>query len=213
MKESARQAIGALIAAMAVICAASVFADVPSPESEFAAGQVSIYSSSKHPKAKGLALRIEYPASWQAKEGRHPNVVQNLVSEGGRGLEMCVITIRASPPGEPVTPAEIDEMLSPAGLRATAPQGAIIRSAQRTKINSLPAGMIRWASSAENAGVTIQQETLQVTVLCPRHVASLTFSIGRRDEGGAISALSEFTRFEKLFQLMANSVVIENQWR
>lgn len=214
MNSSARLAIGALFVAMAISPGGLAWAALAAPESVFATGQISVFSSREHPKAKGVALRIEYPASWRGIEGRHPNVVQNLVSDGGRGLEMCVITIKSIPPGEPVTTAEIDELLSPSGLRATVPQGAAFRSGKRTKINALPASMVRWAGSFENAGVTMRQETLHVSVVCPRHVISLTFSVGRNAAGhDEAEVLAVFARFEKLFQLMANSVVVEDQWR
>lgn len=214
MSRLARSLTAVLLLTLARSSAAAVPAGVPTPESEIAAGHIKIFSSGEHAKAKGVALRIEYPESWKALEGRHPNVVTNLVSEGGRGLEMCVIAIKAIPPGEPVTPAEIDELLGPAGLRATVPPGAVFRSGRRTKINALPASMVRWGGSFENAGVSMRQETLHVSAICPRHVISLTFSVGRNAAGhDEAEVLAVFARFEKLFLLMANSVVVENQWR
>lgn len=46
-----------------------------------------------NPKAKGLDIQMDFPATWQFSEGKRPNVVINAFSEGGRDSLGCVTTI------------------------------------------------------------------------------------------------------------------------
>lgn len=122
-----------------------------------------VYSSAGHPNAKGMDFRIEFPATWLAKEGRNPNVVQNLVSDRGRGLEMCVLLVRALPATASAT--EINDAFSPEGLRAMEPAGGRFISGIRTKLNGLPAAAVRISAEVENAGTKLRQELIQYVVI------------------------------------------------
>lgn len=170
-----------------------------------------VYSSAGHPNAKGIDFRIEYPATWLAREGRNPNIVQNLVSDGGRGLEMCVLLVRALP--AIASAAEINEAFSPEGLRAMKPPDGRFISGGRTKLNGLPAGTVRISAEVENAGTKIRQEVIQYIVIWKDRVITLQFSVGDRADTPQEVILDRFSKSEPQFREIANSFVLSNQWR
>jgi len=67
-----------------------------SAQTKFTGGELSqTLDTTDHPKAKGVGVRIDFPASWSIEEARRPNTVAIAVSQGGRGLENCVVTIHS----------------------------------------------------------------------------------------------------------------------
>ncbi len=61
------------------------------PFAEFADGYLSRFDSDNHPKSKGLNLSLEYPKSWIAQEGKHPNILTTLKSYDGSCYTMILV--------------------------------------------------------------------------------------------------------------------------
>ena len=56
------------------------------PVEEFFVGFKQNYSSKEHPKAKGVHFAFEVPKSWNGKEGKRPNTLEQWTSQNGWGL-------------------------------------------------------------------------------------------------------------------------------
>jgi len=59
------------------------------PAKEFLDDFKSIFHSDNHPKSKGLNLSIEYPKSWTGREGKRPNIL-TLIQNSDKN---CIITL------------------------------------------------------------------------------------------------------------------------
>lgn len=81
-----------------------------SPEKEFLAGYKKRFTTDGSGKSKGIAFHIDYPKSWQAKDGYRPNVIQNLRSKKGHGPAMVLFMIRLAPDGEDFSKLDVDEL-------------------------------------------------------------------------------------------------------
>lgn len=59
---------------------------IANPVAEMSQGFKRTFRTENHSKAKGIDFQIEYPMSWTAKEGVRPNIIQNIKSDNGFGM-------------------------------------------------------------------------------------------------------------------------------
>lgn len=79
-----------------IVLSLSILATASGAQTRFPNGDSSqTLDTSGHPKAKGVEMKIDFPASWSLEEARRPNTVAIAVSERGRGLENCVVTVHS----------------------------------------------------------------------------------------------------------------------
>ncbi|MFO7970459.1 MAG: hypothetical protein R6U40_01770 [Desulfobacterales bacterium] len=74
----------------------------------FRNNQVVLYNTKMHPKAKGIHLKLPYPRSWIAEEGRHPNVVKKFKTHDGNHMISTLILIKNSPIKKNFSSAQIN---------------------------------------------------------------------------------------------------------
>ncbi len=189
-----------------------VFGQAGDPAVEFLTEPRKTFESAGHAKAKGVRLQIEYPQSWSAAEGRHPNVVQNLVSADR--FSMCIITVRTWGDLGTLTAADIEEFLTmPGWPQLLFPPPIVVTDAERVTVDTLPASVVRATIETENVGNRIRQETLNYSLLTPEHYILFQFSVGDSADRRAAALQERFSRFERLFHQMAATIVIANTWR
>lgn len=204
-----------LFSLLTLICAASCFGQTD-PVEEFVRGAKFKFNSKEHPKAKGIELSIEYPQSWRALEGERPNIVQKFVSESGRGLEMAIITIKALPLPPGVTPStqDLDEIFSPDSLREMLPSGTNLIESKKTKIDNQTAGYYVYLLPMERANLKLLMSVQSYVFYYDGNLVFIAFQVGDIDsEKAAYTLRVKAQRFAALFQLMANSVIIHNQYQ
>ena len=142
---------------------------------EFLDGNRTTFNTQNHPKAKGVHFTIAYPNSWVAKEGEQPNIVQNFVSEGGRGLEMAMIVTKtlALPVGTTISEADLKECFTPTEMKDMLPEGAKFINAKQTKIEGLPAGILEYSMRGEREGITV--DTQIISYIFIQHMSIIAY--------------------------------------
>jgi len=178
---------------------------------EFLDGNHTTFSTQNHPKAKGVHLKIDYPNSWVAQEGEHPNIVQKFVSEGGRGLEIITLGISLLPEDIAFTEDNLKELITPTEMKGMLPEGAKFIDAKPTKIEGLPAGILEYSMRAERAGMIIDTQNISYIFIYKTTIVQL---------GCMVSVVSpseedlshRMITFKPLFTQIANSIVIPDKW-
>lgn len=184
------------------------------PEREFLAGYKYSFSSAESTKTKGVHFTIEAPRTWAAKEGKRPNIVQKFVSENGRGPGFLVIQVKDLPlaPGEKVTARDVEEMLNPKGIRDFLPDGATYINSGRITLENLPGLWVRFKAGMSRVRNVVEMETIIYVVFYEKKMIQIqghvvtAFNTKQVESGG-------FGKYEKLFDLMANSFVIHNMYK
>lgn len=190
-----------------------VNAQIISPTAkEFVDGKVAKFSTKGHPKSKGTSFTIKYPSSWLAKEGERPNVVQNFVSDNGKGFEMVMIITKAIPPNEPFTQADVQEMLSLEGLKQLIPKGGKFLNAKSTKIENDPAGIVEYSMRYERAGLEIETQSLTFMFFQKRTLVSVQFQVASSPASSGDLA-KRYTALRPLLVMMMNSIVFNDKWK
>ena len=184
------------------------------PEREFLDGYKYKYSTNGIGKAKGVAFSIESPKTWVAKEGNRPNIVQKFVSENGRGLELLLILIKEVllQPGEKITEKDVSEILNPKDIQDFIPDGGIYLDSGKLTLENLPGFWVHFKVDMARVRNTVGMETIMYTIFYKNkmiqiHGQVVTSINGEQAERGG------FKKYEKLFNLMANSFVMYNVYK
>ncbi|MDD4107057.1 MAG: hypothetical protein PHX84_03925 [Candidatus Shapirobacteria bacterium] len=185
------------------------------PEQEFLDGYRSKYSTNGVGKAKGVAFTIETPKTWIGEGGDRPNVVRKFVSENGRGLEALVILIKDIPSfsvGEKITKEDVLEMLNPIDLKDFLPKGSAYIKSGKLTIENLPGFWVQFNLSREILKSTVGMETIAYVIFYKNKVitiqGSVTTSVNEKTIGR-----EGFKKYAKLFDLMANSLVLPSIYK
>jgi len=184
------------------------------PEREFIDGYKYKYVNNGIGKSKGVAFSIESPKTWAAKDGNRPNIVQKFVSENGRGLKLLLILINEMPlqPGEKVTEKEVAEILNPKDIKKFLPEGASYIKSGKLTLENLPGFWVHFKMEMSRVRNTVDMETIMYMIFYKNKMIQIqgqvTTSVnGKEIVGGGLN------KYEKLFDLMANSFVITNMYK
>ena len=181
------------------------------PESMFDDGFIKEFRTRGHPKAKGVDLSIEYPASWRAEEGRRPNVVKKFTSMNGEGLVTAMILIREFPDDLPSRAAESVPEEAIWTLDADEVFGSVIPGAEvietgKVRLARQPAIWGSYSATVDRMGLEIDLHGLIFMVARHDHIVQVTYTAGEKSESEFTHAQTLFEHYGALFQRMTNSV-------
>lgn len=184
------------------------------PELEFADGYKYKYSTNGAGKAKGVAFSIESPKTWIAKEGDRPNIVQKFVSENGRGAELLLVLIKEVPlqPGGKITEKDMSEILNPSHIQDFIPDGGVHLNSGKLTLESLPGFWVHFKMDMARLRNTVSMEGITYTIFYKNKMIQIQGQVvtsinGEPAERGGLS------KYERLFDLMANSFVISSMYK
>ncbi len=183
------------------------------PGEELIRGHKRTFSTKNHPKSKGVNFHIEYPISWKAKEGVRPNVISMFKSENGRGFESCLLMVKELPisEAEKLSETEIREVFSQNSMKQMVPANARFVSSVPIKIDGLPGAAIIFDLEAQQLDIVIKTRNLHFAILYKNKIIFVQCTVaGSQDEANNLPA--RFKRFEPLFRLIANSLVVQSRW-
>ena len=179
------------------------------PATEFTDGYKQHYEDGGTGKAKGVAFSLEVPLSWKKMEGKRPNVVAKFVSENGRGLEVFLVLIKAVPlePDESITSTDVAEILNPKDLADILPEGAKYLSSGSLTLETLPGYWVRFDTNATRGRHSINMNTIMYTIFYRNRMIQMQGQAAAPSKDGN-DLNDRFNGFEKLFDLIANSLVL-----
>lgn len=203
-----------LLCILALLYCGSVIAAIPDTQ-EVLTGKHYKFSTAGHPKSKGINMLVSYPASWKAMESDRPNIVQKFVSKGGRGLEMAMIITKKLPlPKGAIIPEEqlksyftIDE------LKKGVPPGYKYISASTTTIDNIPGGVLEYSMKQDRAGRTVAGQFITYTFIYGTTLVQFQGAVGANGSTSEGLLNSQMSEFKELFFIMANSIVLLDQYK
>lgn len=181
------------------------------PEREFLDGYKYKYSTNGAGKAKGVEFSIESPKTWIAKEGNRPNIVQKFVSENGRGLKLLLILIKEVPlqPGEKISEKDVLEILNPKDIQDFIPAGAVYLNSGKLTLENLPGFWLHLKSKLSRVRNTFDVETIIYTIFYKNKMIQIQGQVTTAVNGDPAEP-GGLKKYEKLFDQIANSLVINN---
>lgn len=181
------------------------------PGLEFIDGYKQKYLSDGLGKAKGVAFSIEHPITWIAKEAERPNIVQKFVSENGQGPANFLILIKELllESGEKITEEDISEILEPKYIQSFIPNGGSYLNSGRLTLEGLPGFWMHYKLESSRVRSTVGMEVLAYTIYYNNKLIQIQGQLITSFNGESTVHV-EFEKYEKLFDLMANSFIILN---
>lgn len=182
------------------------------PEEELKAGCIKIFKTKGHVKAKNTDWQISIPISWQSKESNSPNIVQMFCSDFGDGSEQIFLMVKNLdfPKGFKTTKKDQQELFTELSMKAMVPKGMKCLSCKKIRIYSNPGGMLELETTVDNIGVQVKSKMLQFMFSRNNKLYTLHCSVA------SIENEDLKIRFEKylpLFKLVANSLVVNDQFK
>lgn len=169
------------------------------------------FSTKRHPKAKGLDVRVQYPVSWRAEEGFRPNVVQKFVGPAIGDIEpMLTIIVKNIPLWGRIClwfyPRS--SLINPRNLM---PDGATFLDGLETKIDGISGYYTRLYYEVNYAGERKAMFMVQYYLIYKGKMVFIQGSLtGLAEEKLLVE--EAFKAYQPLFKLIGNSIIIHNQW-
>ena len=184
------------------------------PEEEFFMDFKNIYRTKGHPKAEGLDVQIEFPKSWKKREGKRPHVVQFFRNQYGHGAVMMSLIIRALPHeiAKELTDEDIKLLFANKNeVEAMAPKGAKVLNSKSVILDNQNGAMIVFETTLQRIDLKHKMLTHQYMTMYDKKYIIL--SMAARDTSGDSEGLNKiYEKHKKLFWLIANSLIIQNQY-
>ncbi|MCX7007020.1 MAG: hypothetical protein NTY53_07190 [Kiritimatiellaeota bacterium] len=178
--------------------------------SAYRSGQKEKYDTGGHLKAKGIRLTIEYPKSWQAQEGSHPNIVQKFIGKTDGGLPIqCLLQIKDLPVWARLVNGDIFTQESLKGI-AKENSAEYVRGGT-TKIEQETAGWLIYKLDYERTGQRASIYNLQYMIIYKGKFISVNFNILFPLDALGKQAL--FDSYLPLFQAIANTLILPDKWK
>lgn len=203
------------------------------PVSEFTYGFKNVYLTKDNIKSKGLDLKIEYVKSWSKREGNRPNVIQFFRSDNGRGPAYALIMVRdiveeAQAQSE-LSPQEIKAFMTFEGSKALAlkafSKNSLIEMAnemgltnirdintKRIVIDNWPGALLEFTGDKQRLDTTITIYNRTYVAIYKNYMIYLQCFVAKSPNDTKDDLKDKILQFNPLFRLMANSLIIQNQY-
>ncbi|MDD3603648.1 MAG: hypothetical protein PHD86_00480 [Kiritimatiellae bacterium] len=182
------------------------------PTLEYSDGYVQAFQTQGLLKALGLNIQVEYPKSWKGVDGKRPHVVQVFTSENGMGMESIVLLVKdVFELGDTLTRKELNALFSAQSLKKLIPSDAEVISTHRCLLDRQQGGLIVYKHTAQRLDLMIKRICMDYVTIYDGKMITIQCSVGGVDVDNA-SLTEQFGRYRTLFQLVANSFVIQNQY-
>jgi hypothetical protein len=182
------------------------------PEEELSAGSYKVFNTKGHPKSKNTDWQIKFPKSWCEKEGIRPNIIKVLTSDYGSGLESVTLMVKdlKLPKGTKISQNEILAQFSENGLKQGVPNGARFISGKRITLDNYVGGMLVVEQKMERVDITVKMRIIQFSFYRDGKIYMLQCGImGKENENLDM----RYGKFLPLYKLMANSIVVNDQFK
>lgn len=190
---------------------------ISQPEQEFVAQYTVRFVTNNPPQAKELKLHITVPKSWASETPERAFILRRFVSQYGSGREIMMLGIKDVPKEVGVLKSKSDSekfvagLLSEGAMRDALPDGATLKGWGSIKIESWPGFFRRYSAKQERLDLALFSEAVEYTVCVKGKLVTVSCQVGDR-VSEAEQVKKRFDRYERLFKLIANSLVVDSLW-
>jgi len=175
-------------------------------------GEVSVYNSKGHTKAKGLEFSINYLTSWDKQEGNRPHIVQKFTKEIGTMRIEYLVSIGLNE-GEKLTDREILETYNNPN-ELIPKEATLISSNPSLKIDGEPACLLEYkitrTAQQTAAEMPIEVYSYLYLIVYNNYTITIVFSVAGIPNGSKVKEI--YNDYKPFFRLIANSFIINSKW-
>ena len=183
------------------------------PEREINSGWRQTFRTKGHPKAKGVDFSVSFPASWSAREGDRPNIIQFFQSEAGNGNVFGGLIVQNLPSlgGYILTRRDLEEFFSEE-LDEMIPEGASLIESKQIVLEKLPAGLMIYDMTEKRLDAEIDMRVTQFVTIYNTSMIFIQLMISDIETSGP-SLIDLQKKYYPLFMAIANTLVINEKYK
>ena len=183
------------------------------PEKEFLSGFIKTFKTKDHIKSKNTDWNINLPKSWLSLEADRPNIIQKFISDMGNGNESVMLTVKDLdfPKNYKLTKEDYDEIFNENTLKEMIPEGGKFKSFKNMTFDGIKGAMLESEQSIQRLDLLIKTKNIQYVFIFKNKLYSISCTVATTNENDNLEKISQ--KFKPLFTLIANSIVINEQYK
>jgi hypothetical protein len=182
------------------------------PELEFNNGFKYRFESSLNEKSKNVDFQLDIPHSWLSKEANRPNIVQKFISQNGRGSSAIMVSVFSLPSDHNVTEEDIKELAASEEMKDMLPKNSQLINGSFIKIDNLPGVCQEFKLLQTQIDKELLMHAINYNIYYKNKMISIQCSVVSSKNEEIITD-SIFNKYRKLFNLVAGSLVVRDQWK
>jgi hypothetical protein len=189
------------------------FQYIDSPNSEFSSGFTNIFKTKGHSKSKNTDWQIRVPKSWKAKEADRPNIIQSFIDDFGDGLNNIMLMVKDInvPKGTKFSNQEKNDFFTKKGIKIMVPQGAKFITFSKMTLDSNIGGMLEIEQTVSRLDFKMKMRIVQFMFIRGCKIYTLTGTVSSANMEDDLGPKME--KYLPLFKLVANSIVVNDQYK
>lgn len=183
------------------------------PEEELIKGFYTVFKTKGHPKSKNTNWQFKVPKSWKAEEADRPNIIQKFRSSYGSGNASIMIIVKDLdiPKNTIFTKKDIDNYFTEDNAKDWVPEGGKFISFKKMMFDNQIGAMVEIEMISENLDYKLKNRVAMFMFIYNNKMYSLQ---GLVNEGSIDKDLTGIIlKFMPLFRLVANSIVVNDQYK
>jgi hypothetical protein len=184
-----------------------------SPHRELLAGFTTTFKTKGHAKSKNTDWQIRAPKSWRAKEGDRPNIIQSFTDDFGDGLNNIMLMVKDMPvsKGTKFSNQEKNEFFTEKEMKIMVPNEAKFISFSKMTLDSNIGGMLEIEQTVSRLDLNLKMRMVQFMFIRGSKIYTLTGTVSSANMEDNLAP--EMEKYLPLFRLVANSIVVNDQYK
>lgn len=183
------------------------------PQDEFTSGFTSTFKTKGHPKSKNTDWQIKVPKSWKAEETNRPNIIQKFVSDYGSGTQSIMLMVKEISQSKDykMTKEELNDFFTEKEMKNMVPDGGNFISFTKMTFDNNIGGMIEFENINDRLDLKLKIRMLQFMFIRGNKIYFLQCFVGSEKPDMDLSL--EIKKYLPLYRLVANSIVVNDQYK
>lgn len=183
------------------------------PHQELLDGFTRIFKTKGHPKSKNTDWQIEVPISWRVSEGDRPNIIQKFTADFGDSFHSIMLMVKEMvlPKGYKFSTKELNELFTEKQAKEMVPEGGQFISFTKMTLDNNIGGMLEIEQSVSRLDITMKFRMVQFMFVRNNKMYILQGAVG--SEKTTTNLALEMKKYLPLYKLVANSIVVNDQYR
>lgn len=185
------------------------------PEKEFLAGFTKTFKTKDHIKSKNTDWSIKLPKSWLSVEADRPNIIKKFISDLGNGNESVMLTVKNLnlPDNYQLTKEDYDDFFNENSIKEMIPENGKYISYKNMSFDGIKGGMLEFEQTNERLDLKIKSYNINYIFIYKNKLYSISCSCGIVLKNLTNNLELNYEKFKPLFTLIANSIVINEQYK
>lgn len=180
------------------------------PEFEFADGFKYTFESRGNEKAKNVDFQLDIPQSWLAKEANRPNIIQKFICQNGNGSSAIMVSVFSL--ANNISEEFIKELAQDKEIKDLLPPDSKFLDGGFIKIDNLPGVFQEFKVAQIQVNKEVIMRAISYNIYYLNKLISIQCSVAAYKEKEKKTD-SIFMKYRKLFDLVAGSLVVQDQWK